>query len=369
MLSSLVLASTLAFAAAPSGSWVVLIKTDGSVPASWSDNLQDAVKSATSSKSGVRWVPPPQVSLADAQLALGCSAWDASCVGQIAGMMNADVALLLEIEKRGKGAWMHRQLVSKSGKARGKRERFELPDRSAKGLQVARAIAASTVTGKAVTIVTLTTDVEGADVFVDGDKVGETPLTLTSELSVGGHTVEFRMAGRAPVTQKVNVKAGEVTKVGAVMATAAMPPPNDPEVGNPVDNQVQEDPLPAVNQPDDPPPGAAGGGLDPLFGYATLGVAGAVALVGAGLYGGHAFVAVDSAARPCTNPADLELPQSQRDCESQAEAYERLQTEGPQIQQTMDALYWSFIAAEVAAGVLAVAGIGLVVFSFVTAEE
>ena len=46
MFSQLILASTLLLASQAPSSWVVLVKTDGSVPASWNQNLQDAVKSA-----------------------------------------------------------------------------------------------------------------------------------------------------------------------------------------------------------------------------------------------------------------------------------------------------------------------------------
>src|SRR5690606_7740621 len=133
MLSQLVLASALAMAAQAPSSWVVLVKSDGSVPASWNQNLQDAVKSAAEHSAAVRWVPPPQVSVEDAQLALGCGAWGPQCVGQIAGMMNADKALLIEIERRGDGAWMTHQLVTAGGDAERAPVRFELPDRGRDG--------------------------------------------------------------------------------------------------------------------------------------------------------------------------------------------------------------------------------------------
>jgi hypothetical protein len=370
MLGSLILAGTLSLAA-QSGSWVVLVKSDGSVPSSWEEGLQEAVKTAANS-SKVKWVPPPQVSLEDAQLALGCGGWDAPCVGQIAGMMNADAALVLEIEKKGRGAWISSQVVSSSGESRSNKQRCEVPDRGETGLQVARAVAASAVTGKPVTVLTATTDVAGAEDFVDGKKHGKTPLTLAGMLSTGSHTVEFRMEGRAPVTQKVNVQAGKVTKVGAVMATAAQPPPDDPVVGDP-DPDPQGDP---VTDPD-PDPGtqpvtdtAAGGGIDmAMIGYITLGVAGAAALVGGGLLAGHYWVGFNAQARPCTDPAQLELPPDQRSCESQAEAYERIAREGEDIENTMNALYWSGIIVEVGAGVIALAGVGLVVFGLMTAEE
>jgi hypothetical protein len=365
MLCSIALASVLTVAAQSPTSWVVLIKSDGSVPASWSQNLQDAVKEAASGSSRVKWLPPPQVSLEDAQLALGCSSWDKSCVGQIAGMMNADAALSLELEKRGKGAWLTYQVIGNNGKVLAKKKKFEVPDRGSEGLKVARVVAASAVTGKPVTVVAFSTDVAGAEVFVDGEKVGKTPITVAADISPGSHKVEFKMEGRAPVTQNVDVAAGKVTKVGAVMATASSPPPDDPVVGDDPetgdDPEVQPDPGP---QPVNDPPPPAAGGIDPLFGFITLGAAGAIAVTGLALYGGHLYVGFDARAKPCVDPADLEVDPSLRDCESQQEAFERLERDGESIAATMDALYWSFIAAEVVAAVVGIAGAGLLAASF-----
>lgn len=350
MFSQLILASTLLLASQAPSSWVVLVKTDGSVPASWNQNLQDAVKAAAEQSGDVKWVAPPQVSLADAQLALGCTSWGPKCVGQIAAMMNAERSLLIEIERRGEGAWMTHQVVSASGAVERAPVRFELPDRGRDGLKVARVVAAAAVTGKPVTVVSLKTDVPGAEVVIDGESVGRTPLTLADQLTPGEHRVEFRQEGRAPVTQRVDVRAGEVTRVGAVMGSAGTSAV-EPRVGE--DGAVQTDP---------PPPGSAAvGGIDPLFGYITLGAAAAVALVGAGLYVGYLGYYQSKLPQPCQSADELALDPAQRTCESQQEAFERLNREGKEIEGTMTTLYGSFIVAEVVGAALALTGAGLVI--------
>lgn len=368
MLATFALVGALAVAGQSPASWVVLVKSDGSVPASWNDRLQNAVKTAADSSSSVKWVPPPQVSLEDAQLALGCSSWGPGCVGQIAGMMNADAALVLEFEKRGKGAWLSWQVVRNSGKPKAKPARMELPDRGAKGLDVARAVAASAVSGKPVTVVTITTDVAGAEVFIDGEKAGKTPMTLAGKLSPGAHRIELRMEGRAPVTQNVDVKAGALTKVGAVMTAAAMQAPDDPVVGEPLGDPL-DDPPPELQDVKDGEPAGDAFSLSPLFSYATVGVGLAVAAVGGGLYAGHLLVGLNAQPRPCTDPAQLEVPAADRRCESQQEAYERIAAESEDVNATMDALYNGMIIAEVAAGVIVLAGAGLFVVSLLTDEE
>lgn len=350
MLSPLALAGALLLASQAPSSWVVLVKTDGSVPPSWNQNLQDAVRSAAESSGAVKWVPPPAVSLEDAQLALGCGEWGLPCVGQIASMMNADKALLIEIEVRGEGAWMTHQLVTSSGARERAPVRFELPDRGRDGLKVARVVAAAAVTGKPITVVMLKTDVPGAEVFLDGERVGKTPLTLADQVTPGPHRVELRLEGRAPVTQNIDVRAGEVTRVGAVMGAGGAGVV-EPVVG--AGGDVQEDP---------PPPGSADvAGIDPLFGYLTLGAAAAVALVGGGLYLGYLGYWQSKLPRPCGSAEELALNPSERSCESQREAVERLSREGKEIEATMSTLYGSMIVAEIVAAALALTGVGLVI--------
>jgi hypothetical protein len=369
MIATAVLAASLALSGQAGASWVTLVKTDGSVPASWSGALQDAAKKSAKKASDVQYMPPPQVSIEDAQLALGCTSWGPACVGQIAGMMSADAALLVELEKRGDGAWLTHQLISASGGVQKAPVRFELPDRGKEGLKVARVVVGAAVTGSPVTVLSLKTDVAGADVIIDGKKAGKTPLVVAGSVSPGEHTIEFRMDERAPVTRKVRVESGKITHVGVVLASAAAPPPVDPTVG---EDPIGDNGDPSDTPPDDTTPGGedtggvtgGGGGLDPIIGYATLGAGLGVAVLGGGLLAGHYAVAATNEPDPC-KPGESPAPGV---CETQAQAYERLQRDGESIQATMSTLYASFIVAEVVAGVLVVAGAGLTAAAFLTAD-
>jgi hypothetical protein len=355
MLHAVLLAASLALGAQSPSSWVVLVRTDGSVPDSWTQNLQEATKSAAQETPGVTWVAPPKVSVEDAQIALGCAGWNEACAAQIASMMSADKVLVLDLEQRGAGAWLHTQVVDKSGATSRARARFELPDRGRDGLKAARVVAAAALTGKPVTVVTIRTDVPGAEVFIDGKRVGRTPLTLADQLAPGTHRMELRLENRAPVVKNVEVLAGEVTSVGAVLG-ASGPQPLQPTLGEGV---VQRDPRPpAVGGASDP-------GLDPLFGYITLGVAGVVAAVGGGLYLGHVGVYLSALPRPCATAAEL----GSGTCESQAEAVARLKRDELQTQSTMNTLFTSFIVAEVVAVALAITGAGLVIAALMSEPD
>jgi hypothetical protein len=65
----------------------------------------------------------------------------------------------------------------------------------------------------------VTTDVAGADVYVDGVKRDAAPA-LISDLTEGPHVVEVRKEGAPPWKQEVNVVANQQTKVTANLAAA-----------------------------------------------------------------------------------------------------------------------------------------------------
>lgn len=84
------------------------------------------------------------------------------------------------------------------------------------------------------------TNVEGADLAVDDEVVGRSPLATPVIVSIGRRRVSAMPAGRAPQSRVVDVAAGETVTVplefasaaaGAVAAVAAVPraaPPADP---------------------------------------------------------------------------------------------------------------------------------------------
>lgn len=334
MIASLVLASTLALSAQPPEAWVVLVKSDASVPASWADNLQDAARAAAEEARNVRWTAPPQVSLEDAQLALGCPSWGPQCVGQIAVMMKADVALLVEIQERSEGAWLTARLISADGtEVRGK-WRYELADRGAQGLKVARVVVRSTILGKEPTVLRVETDVPGAEVRLDGAAVGKTPLTLADEVAPGPHELQLLLEGRAPLTRQVDVRPGEVTRVGAVLS-AAPPAPHKPTLG-------------------EGPAGADGatGPISPVLAWSVVGAGAAVAAAGGGLYAGH--VAHAMSVLPKTTPD-----------ERQVDAAKRLAQEN----QLSLGLYSGAVAAGVVGALVLLTGTGMVAASMLAEPE
>lgn len=237
--------------------WVVIVRGDESIPDAWTQELRKAAEDAAKSSKKVRYVPPPEISTKEVELALGCQGWNATCAGQVATMLSANATLTVDIVQRGRGAWLSTELVGSDGKLRGSRERHELPDRADLGLRAARAFVASRVTGTPVTGLVVDTDTPGAAVSLDGANVGQTPVALY-DVAPGLHRIEITQEGKAKAEREVDVPKGTIHKVAIVMVA-------------PSTTESQRTPsgesAPVVDEPELVPPLlgygvlAAGGGL------------------------------------------------------------------------------------------------------------
>ncbi|RYZ07397.1 MAG: PEGA domain-containing protein [Myxococcales bacterium] len=65
---------------------------------------------------------------------------------------------------------------------------------------------------------TVTSNVPGATVLVDGTPLGRTPLPQPVTLSAGAHELELRRAGYAPVRQRLQLSAGGSARLAAKMS-------------------------------------------------------------------------------------------------------------------------------------------------------
>lgn len=247
--------------------WIVLVRSDGAMPASWRPAIQEAARKAAASSEKVAWQEPPAVSLEEAELALGCRGWGAPCAGQIATMMNAGAALVVEIEGDGPGATLRTAVVSAAGDARaGTHKEAKLPDRGAQGLAIAQAHVVGAIRGSPPTIVVIDSDMPGVDVAIDGVKSGRTPLTLVDELPPGEHRVTLSREGRAPFSTTIDVVAGKASSFTFPMG-AGGPAPMQPTVGT-------------------SPPSST---VMPMVAYATTGAGAVLALAAAGLGAGYGY--------------------------------------------------------------------------------
>lgn len=258
-------------ALASSQKWVALVHTTGDVPSSWAKQLQEA---AEANKQGAQWALPPQVTLDEAQLALGCAGWNKACAGQIAGMTGAGTALVVDVSAKDAGVVVTVQAVKANGKEVGPEEKLELPGKTDKDLEFAKDFVKSSPKGQRAYLV-IDADIPGVDVVLDGNKVGKTKWS--DAVSPGEHKIVLSAEGKAPVQATVNAKAGMVTTQAYSMTAAGAPIETTTAVGTglPPDHEVKSSP----NAPSTSAPAAAAPG-NGVVGWGLAGGGGALAVVG-----------------------------------------------------------------------------------------
>jgi hypothetical protein len=257
----------LVASAADKEPWIVLVRSDGSMPTSWRPLIQDAARKAASTSDKVQWQEPPAVSLEEAELALGCKGWGPACAGQIAGMMNAGAALVVDFAADGAGATVKLAVVGTNGEARpGTAREAKLADRGAGGLAIVQASVVGMIRGSAPTIVVVDSDLPGVEVAIDGVKSGKTPLTLVDELSPGEHQLVLSKEGRAPLTTTIDVEVGKANSYTFPLGGGG------PDVVGP---SIGDQPASAT--------------VMPVVAYATAGVGAALFVVAGGLGAGYGY--------------------------------------------------------------------------------
>ncbi len=152
----------------------------------------------------------------------------------------------------------------------------------------------------------------GAEVTVDGEPVGQAPLTEPIDVMPGAHTVEGRLGGRTASTT-VTVPMGKAVNVPLNLestSTSVPPPPPATESApspppmpapSPPPSETQERPAEPPKESPAPPPAPvetatiSTGGREPFFtwlGHNGVGIAGVAAtLIGAGVGTGFAIAA------------------------------------------------------------------------------
>lgn len=257
-------AATPAPAGKKGGQWVALIQVRGDAPASWADALRAAAEEARDRT----WVPPPAVSIADAQLALGCSGWNDACAGQIASMTGASMALMVDVN----GAVISVQSVKAGGAGTAPPEKLELPGQGPADLKLAEELVRGVVHGQRPAFLFVDADIAKAEVSLDGERVGETPWR--GKVSAGEHTLVLRAEGKAPLTRQLLIKAGTTTQESHSLNAAGPSLQIEPEVA-PFVAEAHE----VVTGAEQPPP-VAEAPATTTVGWSLAGVGGALGAVG-----------------------------------------------------------------------------------------
>jgi hypothetical protein len=211
-------ASSTALAAKPARkkpeTWVALVHSTGDVPAGWAGALRRAAESVTDRRT---WLPPPELSLDEIQLTLGCATWGPACAGQATALIGATYALVIDVARDQHGVVVQIDGVSGTGSVVGDGERVEVAATD-DGLAIASAWVVGAVRGARPTVLVVTADLDGTEVVLDNAPVGVTPLTLVNTVSPGAHKLMLRREARAPVSRSIVVQPGTVNREHGMLA-------------------------------------------------------------------------------------------------------------------------------------------------------
>lgn len=252
------------------------------VPESLAQSLTDALRQRASATTGLRLVPGKD--LIEVKMVFGCDGELPACMANAGKALGADKLLYGTLKKGSSKSNVTVTLKLLDVKT-AVVEKF-VNDTVAK-----RELAGSNVNGTAARwfgqlieieakpVLTVSSDPTGANVSVDGQAMGRTPVTLR-DLSAGPHTVVLSMEGRKSATRNVELRPGGTHEVVATLEPEAPvvaqhePPPPPPEpVPLPPPAQPQPEPLKPTAEHPGRTAQIVGGGL---FG---LGVAGVVATI------------------------------------------------------------------------------------------
>jgi hypothetical protein len=105
-------------------------------------------------------------------------------------------------------------------------------------------------------------NVAGAEVFLDGHNIGQTPLVLTKNIGKGAHVIEVAHPGYKPVRREVQIEKGRNLEIEVTLEKKAKPvvaakppppkPPPPPPPPSPPTVKPSDEPLAVV--PLSPPP-------------------------------------------------------------------------------------------------------------------
>ncbi len=138
----------------------------------------------------------------------------------------------------------------------------------------------------------LQVDRVGAEVWVDGELIGRTPLTEELQLSPGRHDIEVRLEGFEPAKIQVDLVSREKTTQQIALNEIAPPLPPSPPKAKPSAEPAPEAPPP-------PPPEEGTGALTSAGWIAS--VAGVAALAGGAVTGIWALSLDGELADDCTD--------------------------------------------------------------------
>lgn len=242
------------------------------------ERMADDLRALVQRYSGLRRIEPPQP-IAELRKKARCLGSQPECLARLGRLAGAERVLHCEVQKiPGKYLIDVSLIETASGSTLSQSRGRSEP--SPEALQAALLKGWVEALGPLpVRQIKVYANVTGADVFLDGQKIGQTPLILTRDAGPGAHRLEIAAAGYEPFSQEIHAEEGGDIRVEAVLRSRA-PEADDalaaaPVEGHKIGNGKEEinrappptsPPKPRASRPgwlrlaDETPPDTAAGG-------------------------------------------------------------------------------------------------------------
>src|SRR6266542_1209143 len=254
--------------------------------------LTDALRQRTAATSGVKLIQGKD--LIEVKMVFGCDGETPTCMANAGRTLGADKLLYGTVKKASKNSvTVALKLLDVKNATVEKFVNDTVPRRELAVSQVGTN--AARWFGQLLEIevkptLTVSSDPPGANVTVDGQAYGRTPLTLR-DLSAGQHTVVLSAPGRQPATRAVELKPGGAHDVVVALEGETPVAPLAPTTSRP----VVEAPPPYVPAPEPLPPPRGHPGRAAKIAAAAL-VGGALVTAGVAIYTWRTYVDLEQKA-------------------------------------------------------------------------
>lgn len=228
MLASVLFSVVLsAVPSARATTWIPLVRVDATFDDTWKSSLEAAAELQLNSKKRTKMVQPPETSIDNTMVAMGCAEWGPKCAHQIGEVMGAKNKMMVDVSAKGDGAEISFRLVDRRGRVKQSAGPYALPDRGKEGRSRALKAVRAFIYKKYPTELVIETTPAGATVRINKRKQrGRSPMKLVSKVDADKSiTVVLSKKGYEKKTLTITPQAGVATPVKVDLLKIGEKPP------------------------------------------------------------------------------------------------------------------------------------------------
>jgi hypothetical protein len=263
--------------------WTVVVEDDSETRAEWVTSIHAAFTDLDEELTDMSFDLPSMEEQAKLEKMFNCEAMNSdrlksSCVGKMARMRKASYCLHIGLTKVDGNVQMTYSVVDDQGNSHFTVQDYVLDEAPRVGARLLASKVRADLHGISPTVLVLEAESSGAEIFIDGENMGNAPLVQWS-IKAGKHFLTISDEDGTVYSGSVDVKAGEITRIKAEELETIQGGNVDDEEASSGDEVAVNDDLVSAAQE------SAQRTDQPIAAYAVLGLGGGSAALAALLYG------------------------------------------------------------------------------------